>query len=103
MGILAAIAIPRFAGIQDDAAIKADAATAESIINSARIYDAQNNVTGQADATAVGTLMTIPTNSKSGAKGGFTLTYNSSTEEYEVTWATGAKYTESGALTEPTD
>ena len=102
LGILAAIAIPRFADVQTNARVKADAATAEQIINSARIHDVQNNVVGGADLTKVGTLMTVP-NSQSGSKLAFSLTYNATSKEYEVTWATGGKYTEGGVLTNPTN
>lgn len=39
LGIIAAIAIPKFTGVQDDATIKADATTAYSIIKAARLQE----------------------------------------------------------------
>ena len=51
LGIIALIAIPRFAGIQQQARIDADKATARQIMNTARIIDSL------ADATA-GTAVT---------------------------------------------
>lgn len=56
LGILAAIAIPRLAGIQSASKVKADAATAQSFINAARIQEADTN------ATAVVTLGAINDN-----------------------------------------
>lgn len=45
LGIIAAIAIPRFTGIRETSAIKADAATAKQIISAARIAEADKNLT----------------------------------------------------------
>ena len=85
LGILAAIAIPRFAGIQEQSKIDADAATAKSIVSSARIHDAQNNETGGADITEVGTLMQVPTPQTGGT---FAISFAS--DWYTVTFGTGA-------------
>lgn len=41
LGILAAIAIPRFTGLRQEATIKAEASTATSIISAARIQEAE--------------------------------------------------------------
>ena len=43
LGILGAIAVPKFIGIQDEARIKADAATASQIVTSARIMEISRN------------------------------------------------------------
>ena len=44
LGILAAIAIPRFSGIQASSAVKADASTAAQIANAARIQETDTGV-----------------------------------------------------------
>ena len=92
IGILAAIAIPRFAGIQTAAKQKADNATAAQIISVARIILADNTTLVEADlisdsvATSsmpasgdwtVGgtTYMTIPAKTQSVPTIGFTLTH----------------------------
>jgi len=51
LGILSAIAIPKFSGIQDSSKVKADAATAAQIVNAARIQEADTGkaLTGLAD------------------------------------------------------
>ena len=43
LGILAAIAVPKLSGLQDSSRIKADSATAQSIINSARQQEIVRN------------------------------------------------------------
>jgi type IV pilus assembly protein PilA len=89
LGILAAIAVPRFSGIQDQAKIDADAATAKSIVSSARIYNAQNNVTTPiTDTGLLSSLMTIPT-----PKTGGTFTLVGGDPHYTVTFGTGTTYT----------
>lgn len=94
LGILAAIAIPRFSGIQDQAKIDADAATAKSIVSSARIHDAQNNVTGQADIDDVKTLMTVPTPKTTGTfKIAYTAATSTEPDFYTVTFGPSDKYT----------
>jgi prepilin-type N-terminal cleavage/methylation domain-containing protein len=45
LGILAAIAIPRFADVQTDAEEKADLATARTIASAITMAEAQNNTT----------------------------------------------------------
>lgn len=98
LGILAAIGIPRFAGIQDQAKIDADAATAKSIVSSARIHDAQNNVTGGADISEVGTLMQVPT-----PKTGGTFAISFADGWYKVTFGTTTKtyYEQTSSLNAP--
>lgn len=44
LGIIAAIAVPRFIGFQEGAKVKADQATAESIANAAKLAYAENNI-----------------------------------------------------------
>lgn len=102
LGILAAIAIPRFSGIQDQAKIDADGATAKSIVSSARIYDAQENGSGKAveSGADLTKLMTIPTPKTTGT---FVLAYNSTTDNYTVTFGPSAKYTFSEATGEVTE
>lgn len=53
LGILAAIAIPRFSGVQRGASINADIATASTIINAAKVYVADKNITVDATLTAI--------------------------------------------------
>lgn len=45
IGILAAIAVPKFGGIQKDAKVKADIASAKVIADAAAALIAQNNIT----------------------------------------------------------
>ena len=107
LGILAAIAIPRFAGVQKNAAIKADYSTAKQIINAARIYEADNNLAAGATAgttllTSIDTLMTVPSTSQSGSKGAFTLD-TTADDDYIVNWATAGSYTEDGVASPPSN
>jgi len=53
LGILAAIAIPRFSGIQRGASINADTATASTIINAAKVYVADKNITDDTTLQAI--------------------------------------------------
>jgi type IV pilus assembly protein PilA len=104
LGILALIAIPRFADIQKNSRIKADAATAEQIINTARIWEAQNDKpAGTATLLNVGTLMVVPAKSQSGAQGAFTIDFTTDKDNYKVLWGTGGSWTEAGVLVNPTD
>jgi len=61
IGILAAVAIPKFAIVQEDAKDKADVATVETINNAIELYCAKNNKDTFADATdgATPTAVTI--------------------------------------------
>lgn len=45
LGVLAAIAIPRFAGVQDDAALKADRATAQTVVSAIQVGEASGTYT----------------------------------------------------------
>ncbi|SHH26044.1 type II secretion system protein [Clostridium grantii] len=66
LGILAAVAIPRFSGYQESAKVSADKATAKTMANTAAILYANNNAvftiptTGTTDIT---TLVTAELNS----------------------------------------
>ena len=53
LGILAAIAIPRFAGTQDNAKTRADEATARVIQSSVDLYRAENNGNNPANLAAL--------------------------------------------------
>ena len=55
LGILAAIAIPRFGNIQKNARIDSDISTANTIVNAAKVYIASENMTN-ADAIATGAV-----------------------------------------------
>jgi len=104
IGILAAIAVPRFAAIQTASKGKADAATAQQIITAARVYEAdKNDAEGSSDLTKVATLMSVPAGSQSGSKAAFSLAYDSTTKKYTVSWATGGSYVEGGTYTPPTN
>jgi len=86
LGILAAIAIPRFAGIQDQAKIDADAATAKSIVSAARIFDAQENDTLSATNDNLPTaLFDISVSPQTGG----TFELGTSGEFYTVTFGEG--------------
>jgi prepilin-type N-terminal cleavage/methylation domain-containing protein len=55
LGILAAIAIPRFSGMRAEAAVKAEGTSGLSIISAARVKEAEtgNASTGAVDATLI--------------------------------------------------
>lgn len=115
LGILAAIAIPRFAGLQESSKIKADASTAAQIVNAARIQEAETGlaVTTQGSAAVANVsapldtkYMTVPANSQSGLKGGFSITTGGGNTSYVVEWGSSAgkvyRYTENIPF-EPTE
>ncbi len=94
LGIIALIAIPRFAGIQEQSRIKADAATANQIINSIRIYEADNDLTtlptGDANLRPLAaTYMTIPSY-QSGIKGAFVITASGTPQKITVTYGSNS-------------
>lgn len=105
LGILAAIAIPRFAGIQTSSKLKADHATAAQIISAARVIEADNPTLATGGATAsfptaggdwiVGgtTYMSIPAFTQSAPTVVFKLTYDGTAGKYTVTGPT-TQYTE---------
>ena len=82
LGILAAVAIPRFAGIQNASKVKADASTAGQIVNAARIQETDTG-TKLANLTALTATYMVPGAPQSG--GTFVLT-GGDTFMYEVKW-----------------
>lgn len=90
LAIIAAVAIPRFAAIQAKSEVKADAATAAEIVNSARIYFSDEGV-APANITALTTATYLPaTQCQSNAiatdvAGGFVLGGTGATN-FTVTW-----------------
>jgi type IV pilus assembly protein PilA len=96
LGILAAIAIPRFAGIQDRAKLNTDHATAAQMVNTAKIIAAEYNLsleeavatapTNGGDWTHDGNVyMTIPDHPESAATDVFAISYNANTGIFTVT------------------
>ena len=79
---MAAIAIPRFAGIRGEAQVKSEAATAEQIVNSLRVYEAQENLAGAATIAQIGNLMTVPV--------GFTISSGGGPDAYVIAWTSRA-------------
>lgn len=89
LGILAAIAIPRFTGLRTASAVKADGSTAKEIVNACRIQETETGkkVTSltQSETPQDGELLKeyfiVPTSSQTG--GAFTVEGGGS-EPYEV-------------------
>jgi len=71
LAVLAAIAVPKYNGIQVTAKVKADGATAQSIARAARIQQLES-ASGAAVATVSTNYMDVPAKIQSGT-GGFTL------------------------------
>ena len=80
LGILMAIAVPRFTGMRAEAAIKAEGSTAASIISAARVQEAATGtpITQLSDITS--TYMIVPTSPA------YSISKDSTTSLYEVTW-----------------
>lgn len=97
IGILAAIAIPRFMGMQSAAKVKAEGATAAQIVNAAVVQESDTGTAVTAGTVTATNLfpkyMTIPTSPT------YTIAGGSGTS-YSVTWTSAAsgysaeKYTE---------
>ncbi|WP_352406364.1 type II secretion system protein [Acetoanaerobium noterae] len=96
LGILAAIAIPRFGAVQRNAKIDADIATANQIISAGKIFVADKNFTNAeaiasgaveiADLTAAGLLESAPVAQVNKTAMVLTVTENASNElVYTVT------------------
>ena len=86
LGILAAIAVPRFTGMRHEATVKAEGSTAASIISAARVKEAETGTasTGTVTSTLIETkYMVIPASP--------TYTLAKSSDLYTVTWTTSAK------------
>ena len=58
LGILAAVAIPRFSGYQEKAKKNADIATAKTIANTTAVLIADNQITVNATTATTGTIAT---------------------------------------------
>lgn len=86
LGIIMAIAVPRFMGVQDQARIDADKVTAEQIIKSARLQEAMNNdgvaITSGTSGTWDNDVMDYP---KPQSGGTFVLSDGGSSK-YVVKW-----------------
>ncbi|SMB94961.1 N-terminal methylation site-containing protein [Desulfonispora thiosulfatigenes DSM 11270] len=95
LGIIAAIAVPNYLGIQKEARIKSDSSTAASIVKAARLQHSVDEkvVTGLKDATTPGTnplKVEYFDGTKTPQSGGtFELSYNSD-GKYEVKWTSDA-------------
>jgi len=90
LAIVMAIAVPRFMGVQDQSRLKADASSAQQIINSARLQETNNNddkVIRNGATTAEHewdvTLMAYP--SPQSSTNAFVLT-GGGKDKYEVKW-----------------
>jgi len=85
LGILAAIAVPRFTGMRHESTVKAEGATAASIISAARIQEAETGtaVSGAASTVIQSKYMIVPESPT------YTIGKNSN-GMYEVTWKSSA-------------
>lgn len=61
LGILAAIAVPRFAGVQDGAKVKSDIANAKMIGNAAEVALVEGKITTSSSAADIKTVLTSAT------------------------------------------
>lgn len=105
LGILSAIAIPRFAAIQQNSKVKADQATAAEMIKVARTIEADQNVTagsvaspGAGASWTVGGVdyMNVPANTQEDTTKPFVLSYSAASQKYSVLLGAGGAtiYTE---------
>lgn len=101
LGILAAVAIPRFSGVRTASAVKADASTAKQIANACRIQETE---TGKAvdslvqtgtpaeGAVALSTeYMTVPAHPQTNASGTFSIS-GGGADPYVVTFTPSSDY-----------
>ena len=95
LAIIMAIAIPKFMGIQAEAKIKGDAATAQQIIKVARLQEASRNLVdgsifyngaAAADNNWEDDYMEYPSPKAADSTEIFVLSYDTTDEVYEVTW-----------------
>jgi len=104
LGILAAIAVPRLVGFKQDATVKAEGATAVSIVNAIRLQEVDEGTAHAAAAVTSTSLktkyMVVPTAPV------YTVTAGGGDTPYRVTWTTTAtgvsgtqSYTEGTAFT----
>lgn len=88
LGIIAMIAVPRFAAMRVDSMVNADAQTARSIINAARIQETNTNVVVANFAALTDATLSAATPQSGGA---FVL--NNAAGVYSVTWTPAAQNT----------
>ncbi len=100
LGVILAIAVPRYNGLQEAAQVKADKSSSALIIKSARLMEANENLTGdvvaelgtddELDVTADGIESDIvyyaadAANISQSTDAAFVLTYDGTAEKYEV-------------------
>lgn len=87
LGILAAIAIPRFTGMRHEATVKAEGSTAASLISAARVQEAD---TGN-EITAIGGITDKYMVVSTADVALYTIAKNATSKLYVVTWTTAAK------------
>lgn len=104
LGVLALVAVPKFAGMQNASKVKADAATAKQIVNAARVQMADENLDTWTDSTMPATKYVPASTPVSG--GTFDVTYDEATDKFIITWtatvngyAAEQTYTEGAAFT----
>lgn len=93
LAIIMAIAIPKFMGIQAEAKIKGDAATAQQIIKVARLQEASRNLddgtifyTDSTDNNWEDDYMEYPSPKAADSTEIFVLDYDDTEDVYIVTW-----------------
>ena len=93
LGILAAIAVPRFTGMRHEATVKAEGSTAASLISAARVSEASDGeaITKVADIDDKYMVVT------DGMKSMYTIAKDATSGLYEITWKTLAKGDYDGA------
>lgn len=95
LGVLAAIAIPRFSAIKNTSAVNADASTAKQIVNAARIQETETGiaVVANADASTVitATYMNVPAHPQTNSAGTFAISGGGDTP-YVVTFTPSNTY-----------
>lgn len=105
LGILAAIAIPSFSNVQNNARIDSDKATAQSIVNAAKLYVADKNLSTDAtiNAVVINDLVTaklisaVPKSQVTGANMVLTVSGGVAATVYTVTDGTDTIYASNGA------
>jgi prepilin-type N-terminal cleavage/methylation domain-containing protein len=101
LAIVMAIAIPKFMGVQAEARIKGDAATAQQIIKAARLQEASRNMTDGSITSDnwENDYMEYPSPKAAASGEDFELSYVSS--KYKVTWKQNTgKFAETQSVTE---
>lgn len=80
LGILMAIAVPRFTGMRAESEIKAQGSTAASIISAARVQEAATGKAIEKLADITSEYMIVPTSPT------YSISKNSTSRLYEVKW-----------------